>query len=279
MPGPLSLIRPFNCLMAFFSVIVGAVAEVGLDVTEKAILVPVMLAAIVATVVTAAGNAINDYYDRKVDKVAHPERPIPSGQVRPATAYWAAAALFLLGVALAILVNPVCFAIAAFNSFLLISYELRLKDAGLPGNAIISWLTASLFLFGGAAVVGMGMRMTLFLAFMAFFATLGREVIKDVQDMEGDQGTRVTLPMSMGQNPATGVAAVFISIAVVAAICVYYPLGVITHYAYLVLVIVASLGFGLTIFESFTDPARAQSIAKASMFIGLLAFTVAGLVI
>ncbi|MDD4447831.1 MAG: UbiA family prenyltransferase, partial [Methanothrix sp.] len=64
------ILRPFNCMMAAAAAIIGLAIARGLD--------PLAAALIFLTVflITGAGNAINDYYDRDIDAINRPGRPI-----------------------------------------------------------------------------------------------------------------------------------------------------------------------------------------------------------
>jgi len=154
----------------------------------------VALAFVVCFVVTAGGNAINDFYDAKIDAVNKPHRPIPSGRISPRRAFAFAVGLFGIGIALSYLINPICFFIAAANSLLLIGYAYKLKRTVLWGNVSIGYLTGSTFLFGGAAVNEIMVTFVLFM--LAMLATMGREIVKDIEDIKGDKKEGlITLPI------------------------------------------------------------------------------------
>lgn len=110
----------------------------------------------VVILVTAAGNVINDYFDAEIDAVNRPKRPIPSGAIgkKPALVY--AGILFFLGLLVSWFTTPLCFGIALFNALLLVAYAYRLKSTPFFGNVAVSYLAASIFLFGGAFPGGNG---------------------------------------------------------------------------------------------------------------------------
>ena len=83
------------------------------------------------------------------------------------------------------MINTIAFAIAAFNSFLLIAYNTHLKDRLLIGNISISYLVGSSFLFGGAAVGSMTLPLILLL--LAGVSNFAREVVKTLEDLRGDK--------------------------------------------------------------------------------------------
>ena len=164
----------------------------------------VLLLFAVVTLITAAGNVINDYFDVEIDRVNRPDRPIPSGQVSLPAARAYAATLFLAGILVCLFTNELCIAIAVFNSLLLIAYAARLKRTPLLGNIAVSYLAASMFLFGGAFGGLPGLFHVIPFAVMTFFAMLARELVKDAEDVEGDRASgAVTIPIRYGIRATT----------------------------------------------------------------------------
>ena len=136
--------------MAAAAAIVGLAIAGGLE--------PLAAALIFLTVflITGAGNAINDYYDREIDAINRPKRPIPSGRISARAAFYYSLVLFAVGCLCAGLVNQICLEVAAFNSVLLFLYARNLKATPLAGNICVAFLTGSAFLFGGAAAGSAG---------------------------------------------------------------------------------------------------------------------------
>lgn len=269
--GYASLFRLGNCAMGALGVLLAAVICAGL---EEALdyWADIVLAMAVVAAFTAAGNAYNDYFDREVDKTAHPERPIPSGRVTPYGASLAANVFFAISLALSFFINEFSVLIVVTSVMVMVVYERFLKAEGLAGNLAISWLTGALFLFGGASVERL--ELAWILAALAFLATLGREIIKDIQDIEGDRGTRRTLPMRIGVQKAGQLG----SSALVAAV-VLSPLPYLLELlsaAYVPVVAVADGTFIYCALIHFRNPEKGQKIAKLAMFVALLAFLLGG---
>jgi geranylgeranylglycerol-phosphate geranylgeranyltransferase len=216
---------------------------------------------------------MNDYFDRDIDRAAHPERPIPRSLLRPETAIASSATMFVLSALLGWFIGLTSFSIVVASIAVILCYETVLKSEGLAGNLAISWLTGALFLFGGAAVDNLNLAWVL--AVLAFLATLGREIIKDVQDIEADTKSRTTLPMRIGKRNAGIVS----SIALLAAVSLSpapYILDQVSAY-YLPIVAIAD---GIFIFSSmihFENPERGQKMTKLAMLIALCAFLVGGI--
>jgi geranylgeranylglycerol-phosphate geranylgeranyltransferase len=265
----LELIRPLNCLLAGLAVLIGAIVA---GVGELPYVAGVAFAA--AALISGAGNAVNDYFDKDIDAVNRPHRPIPSGMLSARTAVTLGSGLFGVGVVLAALINLPCLALAALNSAILVIYSAELKRRGLAGNLTIGYLVGSTFLFGGLAVgeisvVGI-------LAIMAALSTVGRELIKGIEDMRGDRklGLR-TFPLRYGAGKAAVLAIGFIGAAIAIS-----PLPYVLEafgWAYLVLVvpsIVVFIAAAAIIVQSRKPEAagRASLACKIAMGLGLLAF-------
>ena len=215
--GYVTITRPLNAVTA------GLAAVVAYLIATGTIIPSVLLLFAVVTLITAAGNVINDYFDVEIDRVNRPDRPIPSGLVRLPAARAYAVTLFLAGILICIFTNELCIAIATFNSLLLIGYAARLKRTPLIGNIAVSCLAASMFLFGGALAGLPGLLHVMPFAVMTFFAMVARELVKDAEDVDGDMASgAVTIPIRYG-IPVTLALAFFSAILGVIASLVPYP--------------------------------------------------------
>ena len=275
----LTLLRPLNAVMAGVGVFIGGVVAAGGDILELDVFTRVVLAYLAAFFATGAGNALNDIVDAETDRVNHPERPIPSGKLTKEQVKRVVFLGYTLTLILAAVINYLNLGIAILNISLMIGYELSLKKKGLVGNLIVSYLTASVFLFGGVATLENGpimdmltsdnTRVTIILALLAFLASAGREIIKDIEDMEGDKD-RLTFPMKIGKKRAGFFAGGLIIIAVGFSWVPYYL--EILGKVYLALVLVADGTFVYSAAMAIQNPARSQKIAKIAMLVALVAF-------
>jgi geranylgeranylglycerol-phosphate geranylgeranyltransferase len=257
--------------MGAIGALLAAVVCVGVEGLEE-YYSEVLLSMAIVALFTAAGNSLNDYFDRDTDKVAHPRRPIPSGRVSPSMALGLSAALFVAAQAMSFFVNMWSVIIVAASVLVMVAYERLLKAEGFAGNLAISWLTGALFLFGGAAVERLDLAWIL--AALAFLATLGREIVKDVQDIEGDRGTRRTLPMRIGAGRAGAVASASF-VAAVALSPAPYLLELLT-WPYVLAVAVADGIFIYCALILFRNPEKGQKVAKLAMLVALVAFLLGG---
>ena len=265
--GLWELLRPVNSFAAGVLTFIGAFVAGG--VTDAPYFVA---AAVVATFLgTGAGNAINDYFDREIDAHNKPDRPIPRGAVTPRQALWYSIACFVGAVALALTLPWLAIAIAVINLAALVSYTSIFKGLPGAGNVVVAYLGGSTFLFGAAAVGNVEPAIVLFL--LAALSTISREIVKDVEDVEGDRKEGLnTLPIAIGERRALWVAAAVLAAAILASPTPYF-LG---HFeeAYLAIVIPAAAYMVYAARESFRDPAAGQAHLKYGMFLAAVAFIV-----
>ena len=207
----IALTRPGNAVLTAVAVIAGAFIAAGPEIIDFQ--TEVIICCISAMMLVGGGNALNDYNDRESDKENHPNRPIPSGKISAETAL--NYSHILLGSGLVILwftlANWLVFLIALIGVLTLIAYENGLKAAGIAGNIAVGFMSGTVFLYAGMAVDNPGP--TIWMFGLAFLATISREIIKDIQDLEGDLD-RKTLPSRIGIDYSLNIAIMILVIAV-----------------------------------------------------------------
>lgn len=275
MKGYLALLRPMNCIMVAVAVFIGALVASG-PLGIQVHLTDVIMASLVAFLFTGAGNALNDYYDRDIDRVNHPKRPIPAGELSADSALLSSFVLFLVSLVIATFINLLVTFIFITNLIVMVSYEVLSKARGLSGNMTIAWLTGTTFLFGGAAVGAV--EDTIVLAALAFLATLGREIAKDIEDIEGDVG-RDTVPKLAGVGNAQIMAATAIFASILLSplpqlLGIFLGSGLIF---YVISIGAADAIFIYCIFLLAKGKDRASSVIKGGMAIALVAFLLGGI--
>jgi geranylgeranylglycerol-phosphate geranylgeranyltransferase len=207
--GFLQIIRPLNCLMMGFAVIVGASLVSTLNLTLN-----LVFGFVTSFALTAASMVINDYYDREIDAINEPKRPIPRGDVSPKEALIFALALSLIGFVAAFETNMPSLAVAIAALIISVTYITRGKGTGLPGNFLVSATVIIPFVYGGLAVGQLETSTLLFVA-IAFLSNTGREVTKGIVDVEGDKSHNIkTVAVTHGERTAAFFAAAFSLLAV-----------------------------------------------------------------
>ncbi len=275
LPGIVRIMRPVNAVVAGLAAILGYGIAAGNLVTGTLLLFSAVF------LITAAGNTINDYFDADIDRINRPDRPIPSGEVRSGEAWYASFALFSCGILIAVFTNLICLGIAVLNSLLLILYAARLKRTFAVGNLAVSYLSASIFLFGGAYLGYEGIVRVLPVVLVTFFAMLSREVLKTAEDVEGDALSGAdTVPVRYGVRPAVLLSAFFAFCAVAGSI--YPVLWWGTWYLAGILIVDSVILVAAARPLSCADSrcireSGATALLKAGMFGALLVFTLAAM--
>jgi len=284
MKAYLDIIRPLNCIMAGIGALAGCVIA-GVPGFSYLVLVKVLLAFTVVFLITGAGNSLNDCYDAEIDKINHPDRPIPSGRLKQKNAMNFAIGLFISGIIISCFLSTGAFLIAVIATLLLGSYEKKLKNKGFTGNIAISILVAFVFIFGGGSLSGNvtgvttmkiflnEMKIVLVLAGMAFLANLGREVIKDIEDVEGDTD-RVTLPMRIGVKNAGLVVSGAIILSVIISPIPYLLRTFGSIYLGIIGLADAIFIYSIILLDK---PGSVSKIIKIGMAVSLIGFIVGGI--
>jgi len=269
--GFITITRPINSFVAGLAAIVAYLIDTGTVIPES------LLLFFIVALITAAGNVINDFFDAEIDAINRPDRPIPSGTVSRGAARGFAVMLFLAGILVSFFTNSLCIGIAIFNVLLLIAYAAKLKSTPLIGNIVVAYISASIFLFGGALNGLDGLVRIIPIAAITFFAILSRELLKDAEDVEGDRaGGADTVPIRIGIKKTSEFAFITTVFAVAASFIPYfwwgawYLGGII---AVDIIIIIAALRGLNCETPACVKASMASSLLKAGMFASLVVFT------
>jgi geranylgeranylglycerol-phosphate geranylgeranyltransferase len=269
--GFITITRPINSFVAGLAAIVAYLIDTGTVIPES------LLLFFIVALITAAGNVINDFFDAEIDAINRPDRPIPSGAVSKGSARGFAVTLFLAGILVSFFTNFLCIGITIFNALLLIAYAAKLKTTPLIGNIVVAYLSASIFLFGGALNGLDGLVRIIPIAAITFFAMLSRELLKDAEDVEGDRaGGADTVPIRIGIKKTTEFALITTVLAVLVSFIPYlwwgawYLGGII---AVDIIIIIAALRGLNCETPACVKASMASSLLKAGMFASLVVFT------
>ena len=266
--------RPVNCVMMGFAVFVGAV--LAYPQFASADWLNVIYGFLTGFMLTAASMTINDYYDRTIDAINEPSRPIPSGSVSARAALAFVVVLSVVGFAFAFLVSLPCLVVAVISWIIVTTYVTVGKRSGLPGNFLVSACVAIPFIYASIAVTGQVQLNVVLFASMAFLSNTGREITKGIVDVKGDSAEGVkTLAVRYGERAAAVVAAVFYLSAVALTPLPWY-LGIVSFW-FIPLVLVTDVGFAVSSILLLKNYSRenARRIKKLVLLwfvLGLLAF-------
>jgi len=261
--------RPVNVLIGMLSIFIAAVISGTIQPYFK-----VLLAVLSGGIITAAANTVNDYYDLEIDKINKPNRPLPAGKLSRKAAFWLWLCEFITGIVLSGFINTLAFFIATVFSVILFFYSFILKRLPLWGNFAVSLSSAMAFVYGGVAVNRV--RQTLIPAGFAFFYHFGREIIKDMQDLEGDaHGNAKTFPLLFGKKAAIRLVTLIFILLILLTILPYvihwyggYYFLVIVIGVYPVLIYAL---ISIRLDQGGRNLGLVSNVLKADMLIGLLA--------
>lgn len=272
--GFLMLMRPVNCAMMGFAVIVGAVlANPQLSSVDW---LNVFYGFITGFMLTAASMTINDYYDRAIDAINEPSRPIPSGSVSAKAALAFVVVLSAIGFVFAFLASILCLAVAIISWVLVTSYVTVGKRSGLPGNFLVSACVAIPFIYGSITVTSQVELNVVLFASMAFLSNTGREINKGIVDVKGDKAEGVkTLAVRYGERVAAVAAAVFY-LSAVSLTPLPWHLGIVNFW-FIPFVLATDVGFAVSSFLLVKDYSRenarrTKNLVLLWFILGLLAF-------
>jgi 4-hydroxybenzoate polyprenyltransferase len=192
------LARPFTLLPPALGVLSGAASAWGAGHSKPSVtlglLLPVLWGALMAAVLNAANNAINQIYDLDIDRVNKPRRPLPAGTLRMSDAWAFTLVTAVLSWVLAWLASPdarhECFWIVVFTSFLCWAYSappLWTKRRGFLANITIAIPRGVLLKVAGWSTVKtiVGLEPWYIGSIFGLFL-LGAASTKDFADIEGD---------------------------------------------------------------------------------------------
>ncbi|MDD2531857.1 MAG: geranylgeranylglycerol-phosphate geranylgeranyltransferase [Candidatus ainarchaeum sp.] len=260
----IELMRPGNCLMALIAILVGYAVSRGGDYSIA------LITAIAGFLICAGGQAINDYFDASIDAKVSKHKPIPSKRITRKEALWFSINLFILGNLLALTINSMTSNIALVFTTLLVIYPLFLNKVKYLGNFIVAGGTAVTFVFGSIATGGIH-DLVIALAITAFFANMGREITKDIEDLKKDKNTKKTLPNLIGVNNSKLFVITYYLLAIIAGLGTYILFLLNAYYLIFILATITIL-FYTTILLLKNNFIESQKFSKIGMIFAIIGF-------
>jgi geranylgeranylglycerol-phosphate geranylgeranyltransferase len=264
--GYVRMIRPVNCMIALIAVYVGA--WIG---SPPVFSLQLLHGGIIAFLVCAFGNVVNDLRDIRIDKINNPHRPLASGSARKPLAIMLAVLLFFasgsaslsLGLYPSLLVNGAL--------IILLAYAFYFKRT-VVGNYVVALVSGLSFILGGILTHNPACLVPFV---FSFFIHTPREILKDVMDMDGDRAGGVTsLPILLGVVPAYHISAF-----ILCCLCILLPLPLLLNLlntAYLACIVIGAYPLLIiVIVQLFRKPPRERvsrysTVLKVVMVIGLI---------
>ena len=266
----------FARLTRVWNLIIIALAQyltAGFLINFKTVLDPKLFILSLSTVMIAAGGyVINDYYDIKIDLINKPQRVVIGKSITRRYAILFHTLLSFFGVLLGFLLSWKIAAVNFVSVTVLWWYSNSLKRQPFIGNFVVAlltgiaiWLVDSLYKTGHMLIISY--------ASFAFFITLIREIIKDMEDMKGDQtfGCQ-TLPIVWGMRRTKsliyGILALFLTTIILIN---YYFENLPLHY-FLLFLFIPMLWFLIRLIGADTkkDFSWLSGFCKIILLLGIL---------
>ena len=173
------LSRPLNVLITIITIVIAAIITGKFSINSL-----LVYAMITAACVAAGANIVNDIFDVEIDKINKPKRIIAAGKISLKQAWGYFYFAYAVGLLFAAISDKMMLSIAVVIAVLLYLYSAYLKRTIIWGNLTVSIAAAAAFLYGAQSVSHW--MYGIVPAVFALFFHFGREVVKDIQDMEGD---------------------------------------------------------------------------------------------
>ena len=229
----LALLKPITWFPPMWAFACGAISS-GVSLADHwgLLLAGVMLS---GPLVCGMSQAVNDWYDRHVDAINEPNRPIPSGRMPGRWGLYVAIIWSAVSLLVAALIGPIVFWAALFGTAMAWAYSappFRLKQNGWYGNAAVGLCYEGLPWFTGAAAL-LGLMPgwpILALALLYAAGAHGIMTLNDFKAIEGDtrMGVR-SLPVQLGADGAARVASAVMTLPQVAVIFLLVIWGASFH--------------------------------------------------
>jgi len=204
--------------------------------------------ALTGPLVCASSQAVNDWFDRHVDAINEPLRPIPSGRIPGRWGLYIAIVWSLISIWVGSYLGPIGFAatlLALVLAWLYSMPPIRFKNNGWFGNLAcgisyegLAWVTGATLISGGV----MPSKPSLILAGLYSASAHGIMTLNDFKAIEGDRQMGVrSLPVQLGAKRAAQVAAAFMLIPQLVVLCLLLSWGKEMYALVISLLIVAQV--------------------------------------
>lgn len=223
-------------------------------------------------VIAAAGYIINDYYDVKIDYINKPDRVVIGKAITRRYAILFHVVLSVAGILVGFVLNWRIGVINTFSVFLLWLYSNSLKRLPFVGNFSVAVLTGLSVIMVDVLYHANNPLIAVYASF-AFFMTLIREIIKDMEDLKGDNSFGCkTLPIVLGIRKTKSIIYGILALFTVVVLVLNYlykalPFGYYTLFLFIPLVVMI---YRLIRADMKKDFAYLSAFCKAIMLLGIL---------
>ncbi|MEM8809636.1 MAG: chlorophyll synthase ChlG [Cyanobacteria bacterium P01_G01_bin.38] len=219
----LQLMKPVTWIPLMWGVLCGAASSGHFTWSVNNVLMSLTCMLMSGPLLTGYTQTINDYYDREIDAINEPYRPIPSGAISLDRVRIQIIALLIAGIAVAYGLDrwaghdfPTLALLAVGGSFLAYIYSappLKLKQNGWLGNYALGASYIALPWWAGHALFGQLNLTIICLTLFYSLAGLGIAVVNDFKSVEGDRELGLqSLPVAFGITTAAWICVLMIDV-------------------------------------------------------------------
>ncbi|MBW4630645.1 MAG: chlorophyll synthase ChlG [Iphinoe sp. HA4291-MV1] len=285
----LQLMKPITWIPLMWGVVCGAASSGEYTWTLENVLKAATCMLLAGPLMTGYTQTLNEYYDREIDAVNEPYRPIPSGAIPLPQAITQILVLLIAGVGLAFVLDvwaghdfPTITVTALFGSFIAYIYSappLKLKQNGWLGTYALGASYIALPWCTGHALFGELNWKIVVLTVVYSLAGLGIAIVNDFKSIEGDRKFGLkSLPVMFGVTTAAWICVIMIDVfqAAIAAYLIYIHENL--YAAILILLVIPQITFQDMYFlrDPLKNDVKYQASAQPFLVLGML---VAGLAI
>ena len=284
----LQLMKPITWIPLLWGVICGAAASGNYHWELSNVLASISCMFMSGPLLTGYTQTINDYFDREIDAINEPNRPIPSGAISLLQVKLQIWILLISGLGVAYLLDlwahhtiPSVLLLALGGSLVSFIYSappLKLKQNGWLGNYALGASYIALPWWAGQALFGHLTWITALLTLAYSLSGLGIAVINDFKSVEGDKSLGLeSLPVVFGIKNASRISAGMIDIFQVAMVIVLIAIG--QHFASVILVLLIVPQITFQDIWLLRDPlsfdVKYQASAQPFLILGMLVTAIA----
>ena len=250
----LQLMKPVTWIPLIWGVLCGAAASGHFQWRPQEVLASLACMLMSGPLLAGYTQTLNDFYDRDIDAINEPYRPIPSGAIPLGQVKLQIIVLLLAGLGVAYTLDrwaghttPVLLLLALAGSFVSYIYSappLKLKQNGWLGNYALGASYIALPWWAGQALFGRLTWTTALLTLAYSLAGLGIAVVNDFKSVEGDKALGLqSLPVAFGIKRASWISAAMIDLFQLAMVAVLIAIGQNLAAVILVLLIIPQITF------------------------------------
>ena len=224
------LIKPITWFPPMWAFLCGAVSSSNISLDSTMLLLIGLILS--GPIVCGMSQAVNDWYDKEVDAINEPDRPIPSGKIPGSWGFWIAVFMSIIGILISWFLGFWGFfatLIAIVCAWAYSAEPIRLKRSGIIGPSIVALCYEGLPWFTGVAILTSQFPApnTILVAGIYAFGAFGIMILNDFKAIEGDQKLGInSLPVTLGPKKAGLLSCFIMSLAQIIIIIIFIYLKI-----------------------------------------------------